>query len=132
MYVHVRILLSNVLSSLDPSTLSLLQASSVFNAFYWLHIDIRGGVVLLLKMSVESCLDPVFRSSAGYLSHMATKSVVQGLRCHAHILGLTSSTTLQKHINLAQTTTSRRLHFRSVQFHFIFCFSIMTKCGYDA
>ena len=56
--------------------LSLLQASSIFNTFYWLHFDIRGGVVFLLKMSVKSCLDPVGRSSAGYLSHMATKSIV--------------------------------------------------------
>ena len=54
---------------LDPSTLSLLQAPSIFNTFYWLHFDIRGGVVLLLKLSVKSCLDPVGRSSAGYLSH---------------------------------------------------------------
>ena len=38
--------------------------------------DIRGSVVPLLKMSVQSCLDPVGRSSAGYLSHMATKSIV--------------------------------------------------------
>ena len=47
--------------------------------------------MLLLIVSVQSCLDPVGRSSAGYLSHMATKSIVQGLRCHAHILGLTST-----------------------------------------
>ena len=30
----------------------------------------------LLEMSVKSCLDPVGLSSAGYLSHMATKSIV--------------------------------------------------------
>ena len=45
--------------------LSLLQASSFFHAFYWLHFDIRGGVVLLLIVSVQSCLDPVWWSSAG-------------------------------------------------------------------
>ena len=56
--------------------LSLLQASLIFNTFYWLQFDIRGGVVLLLIVSVQSCLDPVGRSSAGYLSHMATKSIV--------------------------------------------------------
>ena len=44
---------------------SLLQAS--FNIFHWLHFDIRGGVVLLLIVSVQSCLDPVGQSSAGYL-----------------------------------------------------------------
>ena len=48
--------------------------------------------MLLLIVSVQSCLDPVGRSSAGYLSHMAPKSIVQRLRCHAHILGLASST----------------------------------------
>ena len=55
---------------------ALIQALSLFNTFYWLHFDIRGGVVLLLKMSVKSCLEPVGWSSAGYLSHMATKSIV--------------------------------------------------------
>ena len=61
---------------LDPSTLSL-QASSIFNTFfYWLYFDIRGGLVPLLKMLVKSCLDPVGQSSAGYLSHMAAKSIV--------------------------------------------------------
>ena len=36
----------------------------------------KGGMVFLLKMSVQSCLDPVGRPFAGYLSHMATKSIV--------------------------------------------------------
>ena len=32
---------------------SLLQASSIFNTFYWLHFHIGGGVVFLLIVSVS-------------------------------------------------------------------------------
>ena len=42
-------------------------------------------------MSVQACLDPVGQSFTGYLSHMATKSIVQCLCGHAYILGFTSS-----------------------------------------
>ena len=63
MNVHTKknCLILIMFSPYDQSTLSLIQASSIFNTFYWLYFDIRGDVVLLFKVPVQTCLDPVCR-----------------------------------------------------------------------
>ena len=37
---------------LDPSSLSLLQTSSIFRVFHMLYSNIRGGVAFILKVSI--------------------------------------------------------------------------------